>query len=73
MTLFLISLHNYNWLNHNGKTNKRMGSLFRTFADATNEDEAGLEKGAGDPMTGVLVVREDRARGGKRSTSNCQS
>lgn len=25
MTSFLISLQNYNWLNHNGRTNKRMG------------------------------------------------
>lgn len=47
--------------------------LFRTFADAVNEDEAGLDKGAVDPMTGVLVVREDRARGGMRSTRNCQN
>lgn len=71
MTSFLMSMHNYNWLNLNGKTNKSTLPYLekKTLADTFNEDEAEI-KGAVDPVTRILVGRRSHRR--MRSPSHYQ-
>lgn len=73
MTSFLMSLRYYNWLNLNGQTNKSTGTSFgkeipwQMHLMKIRPD--GI-KGAVDPITGVLVRGDDRARGACAAPAN---